>query len=371
MLRIRSNIIPARRSLSSAFQTLRNIQTNVPTTRPPLAFAFDIDGVLMTGPNAVPVANKALRILEGNNPFKTKIPYILLTNGGGSTEQARSAKLSKQLGIEITPRQVIQAHTILKDSVGKYADLPVLVLGGKGTELREVAHSYGFRKVFTSLDILASNPSIQPFVSLASIDTSSTVPIDLSTTPISAVFVFHDPRNWFNDVQVVLDVIQSGGVIGGPYIESSNPIEVIFCNPDLIWKSEFPQPRLGQGAFREAFQAVYKALNGSTYPHVVQYGKPTAATYNFAEKVLTSMLQELYGPADSSPTVYMIGDNPESDIAGANAAGWSSVLVHTGVFDPKKGPPKHTPTHQATDVEQAVIWAIQREAVVRGRQSSR
>ena len=51
-------------------------------------------------------------------------------------------------------------------------------------------------------------------------------------------------------------------------------------------------------------------------------------------------------------------DNPESDIAGANAAGWSSVLVHTGVYDPKKGvPPTHTPTHQAPDVFEAVKQA--------------
>ena len=52
-------------------------------------------------------------------------------------------------------------------------------------------------------------------------------------------------------------------------------------------------------------------------------------------------------------------DNPESDIAGANAAGWSSVLVHTGVYDPKTGvPPTHTPTHQAPDVFAAVqqVW---------------
>jgi len=30
----------------------------------------------------------------------------------------------------------------------------------------------------------------------------------------------------------------------------------------------------------------------------------------------------------------MIGDNPESDIAGAIAKGWVSILVRTGVFDP-------------------------------------
>jgi HAD-hyrolase-like len=52
---------------------------------------------------------------------------------------------------------------------------------------------------------------------------------------------------------------------------------------------------------------------------------------------------------------------PSPDIAGANAAGWSSVLVRTGVYDRANGPPAHTPTYEAEDVEDAVQWAIERE----------
>jgi FMN phosphatase YigB (HAD superfamily) len=59
---------------------------------------------------------------------------------------------------------------------------------------------------------------------------------------------------------------------------------------------------------------------------------------------------------------YFYLDNPESDIAGANGAGWGSVLVHTGVYDPRTGiPPTHVPTHQASDVAGAVQWALDRE----------
>ena len=85
------------------------------------------------------------------------------------------------------------------------------------------------------------------------------------------------------------------------------------------------------------------------------------------------------------PPVYMVGDNPESgkssfllsfpdltkstltDIAGANGAKWNSVLVHTGVHDPARGPPRHSPTHQAANVEEAVRWAIDRELKRRGK----
>ena len=91
--------------------------------------------------------------------------------------------------------------------------------------------------------------------------------MDFSSIPISAIFVFHDPRNWSLDIQITLDVIRSRGIIGGPYLDTppqqapgvdEKPIEVVFCNPDLLWKSDFPQPRLGQGAFRLAFQAVHE-----------------------------------------------------------------------------------------------------------------
>ena len=52
---------------------------------------------------------------------------------------------------------------------------------------------------------------------------------------------------------------------------------------------------------------------------------------------------------------------PRVDIAGANNAGWNSVLVRTGVYEPDNGPPTHTPTYEATDVEEAVLWAINNE----------
>jgi hypothetical protein len=40
---------------------------------------------------------------------------------------------------KIRPDQYIQAHTILKTKTGKYADKPVLVLGGKLDNVRKVA----------------------------------------------------------------------------------------------------------------------------------------------------------------------------------------------------------------------------------------
>lgn len=338
------------------------IPTNVSV--PPLAFVFDIDGVLVRGSDVLPAARRALALLEGDNPFRKKIPYIFLTNGGGISEQERSQKLTRQLGFQIGPKQCIQAHTILRKISHKYQEQAVLVLGGKLDTIRRVANDYGFRKAYTTADVLAWNPSVWPFHELTRAELDVAKLADFSKIRFAAIFVFHDPRNWALDIQVICDIIQSEGTVGRPYIRpglrTAEAVEVFFCNPDLIWRSDFERPRLGQGAFREAFQAVYKNLTGSTYPYV-QYGKPTRATYTFAESVLAERIEELYGVQGKLPNVYMIGDNPESDIAGANAVKWSSVLVRTGVFDPQQGPASHRPSQTVDDVESAVRWAIDRE----------
>ncbi|KAF9476369.1 HAD-superfamily hydrolase [Pholiota conissans] len=355
---------PILRSRSCNDVSIRNL-TSVAKASPPLAFVFDIDGVLLRGPDVLPTARRAFNILEGNNPFQKKIPYILLTNGGGIAEHDRCHKLSAQLGIPIHPEQYCQAHTILKKYYHKYSDLPVLVLGGKLDNVRQVAKEYGYQKAYTTLDVLAWNPSAWPFHTLSDAERAITQPVDFSKTPISAIFVYHDPRNWALDIQVICDVIQSAGIIGGQYTpisEQEKPVELVFCNPDLLWKSDFAQPRIGQGGFKVAFQAVYKALTGNEYPYL-QYGKPSIETYKFASDILHGWIKELYGPAkQSNLRIFMVGDNPESDIAGANAAKWSSILVETGVYDPvAHGKPRHLPTHYAKNVEEAVKWAIDQE----------
>ncbi|TCD62477.1 hypothetical protein EIP91_006825 [Steccherinum ochraceum] len=325
------------------------------------------DGVLIRGKHGLPGAKKALTMLDGNNKFGLKIPYILLTNGGGVSEEAKAADLTSIIGHEIDPSRVILAHTVLKAAASKFADDPILVLGGKNDEVRKVAESYGFKQVYTSLDVLAWNPSAWPFVSLNEEERRTAKPADFSQISLRAALVFHDPRHWSLDIQLLCDMILSDGIIGGPCVNPSGEqaedgIELVFCNPDLLWKSDFPQTRLGQGAFREAFQSVFMNLTGATYPYL-QLGKPTKPTYDYAKRILLDQLsRDTPEVSQPTPQVYMVGDNPESDIAGANHAGWKSLLVRTGVYDPARGPPTHSPTHEVEDVEEAVALAIDMEA---------
>jgi ribonucleotide monophosphatase NagD (HAD superfamily) len=52
----------------------------------------------------------------------------------------------------------------------------------------------------------------------------------------------------------------------------------------------------------------------------------------------------------------MIGDNPDSDIDGANRRGdsWVSILVRTGVFQNGENSTKHPAKYVVQDVEEAV-----------------
>lgn len=64
--------------------------------------------------------------------------------------------------------------------------------------------------------------------------------------------------------------------------------------------------------------------------------------------------------------IYMIGDNPASDIAGANGANknssitWRSVLVESGVYKPGTVP-EHAPTTIKANVWEAIDWILSEE----------
>lgn len=55
----------------------------------------------------------------------------------------------------------------------------------------------------------------------------------------------------------------------------------------------------------------------------------------------------LEDPRPFKGKVYMVGDNPTTDIAGANRHGWESILVTTGVF---KGAIDDLPSEQKPTV---------------------
>ncbi|KAL1918677.1 uncharacterized protein VTP21DRAFT_2699 [Calcarisporiella thermophila] len=302
------------------------------------AIAFDIDGVLLRGGTILPEAKRALRILNGENKYKTRLPYVFITNGGGVHEHERSKKLSKQLGVPVTETQIVQSHTPMKSLVEKYKDELVLVVGGEGLACRKVAHEYGFKHVAVPDDIIAWNQTVWPYRKLSpeykqAATENEHVRFDFMTRPIAAVLCFHDSRDWGCDMQIIVDVLTSRGGFLGTAQDTDKPtqqVPIYFSNPDIIWSTDFPLPRYGQGAFRLALDALFEWTTGRKLEYT-QFGKPHAVTYEYAREAMRNHLRE-NGVYDFQPeTIYAIGDNPASDIAGARACGWHGILVKTGI----------------------------------------
>ncbi|UZJ54896.1 hypothetical protein CBS101457_004216 [Exobasidium rhododendri] len=328
-----------------------------------VAFAFDIDGVLKAGHNVLPAAIRALSILEGNNSLKKKVPYIFITNGGGIAETDRAQNLSRELQVEVSPHQVVQAHTVMQSLSKRFGEKPILMIGGPDNPpgaCREIMKDYGFKDVYTAHDIHTWQRSSWPFSRPQAKQEKSIRLADFTQVHFSAVLVFHDSRDWGRDIQYMCDVLRSPSGAMGTVGNDKHPQPFLaFSHGDLLWGNDFATSRFGQGAFQTAFRAVYEETSGRKL-EATTFGKPQKLTYEYANELLKEKVLMMEGKVEDL-NVWMVGDNPASDIAGANDFGWKSALVRTGVYRSETGPPAHSPSILVDNVEVAVREALSRE----------
>lgn len=326
-----------------------------------MAFVFDIDGVLVHGNTLIPEAKRVLEMLNGENELGIKIPHILLTNGGGKPEVARTEQLSEILGSPISTDQFIQSHTPMR-ALSEYYDT-VFVAGGEGSRCREVAEGYGFKNVVVPRDILAWDPSISPFKTMTEEEKADARPQDFANMNIDAIMVFSDSRDYATDMQIIMDLLLSENgrlkTVAKDY--TSQRIPIYFSQGDYIYKTDHDLPRMTQGLFRIGVEAMYKALTGLDLERIV-YGKPEMATYKYSDEVIMSWMEEIHNEKSLPKNIYMIGDNPASDIIGGNMYGWNTCLVRTGVFQ-GEGNDEQSPANFGVfdNVMDAVQAAVRKE----------
>ncbi|KAK7972815.1 HAD-superfamily subfamily IIA hydrolase [Apiospora saccharicola] len=350
---------------------------------PPFAFAFDIDGVLLHVAKPIPGATETLRYLQEH-----QIPFILLTNGGGKHEKDRVADLSSKLNVELSTDNFVQSHTPFQELVHGpegLQDKNILITGSDADKSRKIAETYGFKNVITPADILMAHPEIWPFEPLMKERYAATArPLPSPKPKIDAMFVFNDPRDWALDIQIISDLLMSQNGVLGTYSSKNGKSNLpnsgwqidgqpalYFSNADLFWAAQYHLPRFGQGSFQAAIAGIWKQITGGIELQRTVIGKPYKETYEYAERVLSNHRAQMLGTKieklEPLRSVYMIGDNPESDIRGANdfrsplGTSWSSVLVRTGVYTDDRGEPAHPPTMVVDDVAAAVKWALKQE----------
>lgn len=258
-------------------------------------------------------------------------------------EAQKAKEVSAKLGIAVREDQVILSHTPFIDLAKEYKNKRVLVLGHEGCV--DISKNYGFKEAVSSQELHAENPLIYPKkpTSKKATSTSKQPP-----TPIAAAFVFHDPLDWGLDFQVLLDVIYDND-------GCKQAIPFYACNADLVYNTDYPQPRITQGAFLEAFRHLYELTTGSSL-EILLCGKPFTLTSRLAETVLAKEAALLGVEAPKPETIYAVGDNPRSDVRGARNAGWRSFLVKTGVWTDSRA--TNDPDDPADDVVESIKEAV-------------
>ncbi|XP_058083135.1 uncharacterized protein YKR070W isoform X2 [Magnolia sinica] len=342
---------------------------------PSFGIAFDIDGVILRGRTPIGGSPVALRRLY-SDCGALKIPFLFLTNGGGIPEARRAYELGKLLEVIIKPLQVVQGHSPFKDLVNRFEN-ELIIATGKG-EPAAVMSEYGFKKVlsideyasyFNDIDPLAQHKT---WGSKQAFDTKAMHPrFNVFSEEVQAAFVVSDPVDWGRDIQVLCDILRSGGLPGRK--NGGHQPSLFFAADDLEYQASFPSERLGMGAFRIALESIFNRIHHDTLKYT-SFGKPNPSVFKNAEGILKELWSICYADHHivkdrdtiNHPfkTIYMIGDNPSVDIKGARKAGhpWFSILTRTGVFKGKEND-SHFPADVVVDtVEEAVDYILRKEA---------
>lgn len=291
-----------------------------------VAVAFDIDGVYKYGREWSSDGLEALQKVT-----KAGMPFVFVTNGGGGLTEAAyassmAAKIisasslpeSRRTGVQIKPEQMVVSytpwHTMLAPGL---TDARVLLIGDPRDKVLEVARNYGLKHAVHYSDYAITHYNINPFRAAKDGGRSHTAVANASSEvksprganpkeaadmekPFEAVLVMCDPYEWYEACQVAVDVLCSPTPLTLEFDPHAPPMPCHFSNPDVLWKSEHPFPRFGQGAFKVALKALYAErlrflrLPAETIDERIaafkQWGKPTDMTFRFLEQRLRELV---------------------------------------------------------------------------------
>ena len=237
---------------------------------------FDSDGVLVRWPSAVPEAPEA--IVRLNSLGK---PYFVLTNDASALPETRSARYA-ELGLAIDASRIISSGLLLREHFrgNGLAGARCVVLGTEDS----------------AIYVRQAGGEIVPFDE------------DFD------VLVIGDQEG-FPFVEA------TGKVLSTLFrrIDSGEPPHLVVPNPDLMYP-EGDGYCFASGAVAQLFEsAIAQRYQDRCDLEFTRLGKPYPAMF---EEVIRRC-----GTRD----MVMIGDNPSTDIRGANQVGITSVLAETGI----------------------------------------
>jgi len=298
---------------------------------------FDIDGVLVKGKEMIPCAKEALSLLVNEDGTGFRLPVMFVTNAGDHTEQQKADFLAEMFFPWISHSHVIVSHSPLKFEQSLKDNKRILLVGKSKHVLEQIALDYHWTNAQTIQDFIESHQYLFPSSSKAD---QPTQPIH-ETERFDAIVILSTPPSWEITIQVLLDLLYP--------VNGKQMTKVCVANMDFVYQASYALPRLGTGAYLECLELLYQRSYSMKLEYDC-YGKPYEKTYSYAEKCLDFHRV--------CKTIFAIGDNPYSDIQGANSAGprWYSILVRTGCYQGDQGD-NHT-EHPAKFVCHDVFEAV-------------
>lgn len=304
---------------------------------------IDIDGVIFRGNKPIEHSKESIHKLWNN-----KIPFAFLTNGT-YTSDTITKKMSTLLDLPLNKGHSIVAPSPCLD-LTEYHNKNVLVCCQE--EAIDLIKELGFQSFITIPELSNLFPELDFVDHMRRIHLNENPPtaelkeLQEKFKPIEAILLLGEPINWECQLQLLLDILMLNGDPRSKFKGIPDKhLPIIACNKDLTFKGAAQLPRFGHGAFLECLEILYKKVTKSDLKYDVLMGKPCLVTYEFA----SMQLQKLALNGQEIKKFYIIGDNPDVDVRGANifkehlknSADESttniepveSILVSTGVYN--------------------------------------
>jgi ribonucleotide monophosphatase NagD (HAD superfamily) len=103
--------------------------------------------------------------------------------------------------------------------------------------------------------------------------------------------------------------------------DPKQPIEYYTANPDFDYATPYGIPRMTMGAFELCLRTAFERSTGRVM-RLERYGKPYPAVYEYVHRQMPQL-----NHGQDVKRIYMVGDNPISDIRGANENGARAWLL--------------------------------------------
>lgn len=245
---------------------------------------LDAYGVLVSGTAALPDAKELLAALK-----QRQHDYFIVTNGSARS-LAGTAQHYQSLGLDIPVERVVNSGMLLNDYFAEYklAGARVAVLGTPDSEqyVRDAGGEVRPIAVGEKFDVLVvANQTDYPF---------------LSTMDTVLTQLFHQ-------------------------VDEGNVPHLVLPNPDLIYPRGLKEFGFTSGTVALMFE---QAL-------IARYGSHAELTFTRLGKPYPAIFQKALALAGTHEVV-MIGDQLETDIAGAKNAGIAAALYTGGMVHPKQ-----------------------------------